>query len=162
MNYIKLKDNEGLHLNGYCIDVLGVGISFDYPNKIRVHKKSGRVITYPIGEIVLYNVNDDDERHDVVIEDEFSIEKFRKQYEEMNFIKLKDTEWLYSFCSGYCFLGIGISFDYPEIKVHLKSGRVISCPIGEIGLHTTKDINSPAVVIEDESSIEKFRKQYED
>lgn len=79
MDYIKLKDNERLYLVDNDRAVLGVGISFDYP-EIKVHKESGRVITYTIGEIGLYNVNDDDERHDVVIEDESSIEDFRKQY----------------------------------------------------------------------------------
>ena len=79
MNYIKLRDNERLYLIDNDKSVLGVGFSIDFP-KINVHKESGRIISYLIGEIGLYNVNDDDERHDVVIEDESSIEDFRKQY----------------------------------------------------------------------------------
>ena len=79
MDYIKLKDNEGLYLIDNDKAVLGIGISFDYPN-IKVHKKSGHVSYYTIGEIGLFNTNDDDYSHDIVIEDESSIEDFRKQY----------------------------------------------------------------------------------
>ena len=74
----------------------------------------------------------------------------------MDYIKLKDNEGLYNFYTDYVVSGIGISFDYPEIKVHTESGRVISYTI-------EKDLDGgPAVVIKNEFSIEKFRKLYAD
>ena len=80
MDYIKLKDNEGLYRIYYDYAVEGIGVSFDYPNKIKVHTESGRVTTYTIGKIGLYNRKDLYGGREIVIEDESSIEKFRKLY----------------------------------------------------------------------------------